>query len=50
MKYYDKKVCSESAGGSIFSSYFMKEPKHTVEIIEVRLNEINMERIQNKGE
>ena len=28
----------------------MKEPNHTVESIEVRLNEINMDRIQDKGE
>ena len=28
----------------------MKKPNHTVESIEERLNEINMERIQDKGE
>ena len=28
----------------------MKEPNHTVESIELRLNEINMERLQNKVE
>ena len=31
------------------SSYFMTEPNHKVEIIEVRSIEINMERIQDKG-
>ena len=31
-------------------SYFMKKPNHTLESIEVRLNEINMKRIQDKGE
>ena len=30
------------------SSYFMKEPNHTVESIEARLNEITVERIQDK--
>ena len=28
----------------------MKEPNHTVESIEARINEINMERVQDKGE
>ena len=28
----------------------MKEPNETVEIIEARLKDINMERIQDKGE
>ena len=27
---------------TLFLSYFMKEPNHTVESIEVRLNEINL--------
>ena len=30
---------------TFLSSYFMKEPKHTVKSIEERLNEITMERI-----
>ena len=32
------------------SSYFLKEPNETVESIEARLKDINMERIQYKGE
>ena len=32
------------------SSYFMEKPNETVESIKARLNEINMERIQDKGE
>ena len=32
------------------SSYFLKEPNETVESIEARLKDINMERIQDKGE
>ena len=35
---------------TFFSSYFMKETNHMLESIEVRLNEINMERIQNNAE
>ena len=31
------------------SSYFLKEPNETVESIEARLKDINMERIQDKG-
>ena len=32
------------------SSYFLKEPNETVESIEARLKDINMDRIQDKGE
>ena len=35
---------------TFFSYYFIEKPNYTVEIIEVRLNEINLERLQNKGE
>ena len=35
---------------TFYSSYFIKEPNYKAESIEVRLNEINMERIQGKGE
>ena len=35
---------------TFFSSYFIDKPNYTVESIEVRLDEINMERLQNKGE
>ena len=34
---------------TLFSSYFIENPNYNVEIIEVRLNEINLERLQNKG-
>ena len=33
---------------TLSSSYFLKEPNETVESIEARLKEINMERIQDK--
>ena len=32
------------------SSYFLKEPNETLESIEARLKDINMDRIQDKGE
>ena len=37
-------------GQTFFSSYFIEKPNYTVESIEVRLNKINLERLQNKGE
>ena len=33
---------------TFFSSYFIEKPNFTVESIEVRLNEINLERLQKK--
>ena len=35
---------------NFFSQYFIEKTNYTVEIIELRLNEINLERLQNKGE
>ena len=35
---------------TFFSSYFIEKPVVTVESIEERLNEIKLERVQNKGE
>ena len=35
---------------TFYTSYFIDKPNHTVESIELRLNEINMKRLQNKGE
>ena len=47
----DEKIDPPADSEQTFSSsYFMKEPNYTVESIEARLNEINMERIQDKGE
>ena len=40
----------EDSEQTFSSSYFMKEPNETAESIKARLNEINMERIQDKGE
>ena len=47
---YDEKIDPPEDCEQIFqSSYFMTEPNYTVESIELRLIEINMERIQDKG-
>ena len=47
----DEKIDTQAdSEQTFFSSYFMKELNHTVESIELRFNEINMERIQDKGE
>ena len=40
----------EDTEQNFFSSYFIKKPNYTVKSIEVRLNEINLRRLQNKGE
>ena len=47
----DEKIDPPADSEQTFSSsYFMKEPNYTEESIEASLNEINMERIQDKGE
>ena len=47
----DDKIDPLADSGETFSSsYFMNEPNETVEIIEAMLKDINMERIQDKGE
>ena len=47
----DEKIDPPADSEQTFSSsYLMKEFNETVESIEARLNEINMERIQDKGE
>ena len=47
----DDKIDPPSDSEQTFSSsYFMKEPNKTVESIEAKLKDINMEMIQDKGE
>ena len=41
---------TEDIEQTFFSSYFIEKPVFTVESIEARLNEINLERVQKKGE
>ena len=45
----DKIDSPEDTEYTFFSSYFIQNPNYTVESIEVRLNKINLERLQNIG-
>ena len=45
-----RKLIPQKILNKLFSSYFSEKPNFMVESIEVRLNEINLERLQKKGE
>ena len=47
---YEKMDPPEDIEQTFFSSYFSEKPNFTVKSIEVRLNKINLKRLQKKGE
>ena len=46
----EKVESTEDIEPTFFSSYFLKKPVFTVESIEERLNEMNLDWVQKKGE